>query len=154
MHGTAMLCYVTPKEHLGLPDREDVKAGMIAYKIAAHAADLAKGHPGAQERDDALSAARFEFRWEDQFELALDPGTARALHDESLPAAAAKTAHFCSMCGPKFCSMRLSHDLRGDGGETASQVALRLRQKSDEFRAGGFQLYGPLHAPAEVSPPG
>ena len=154
MHGTAMLCYVTPKEHLGLPDREDVKAGMIAYKIAAHAADLAKGHPGAQERDDALSAARFEFRWEDQFELALDPGTARALHDESLPAAAAKTAHFCSMCGPKFCSMRLSHDLRGDGGEMASQVALRLRHKSDEFRAGGFQLYGPLHAPAEVSPPG
>ncbi|MHB1535109.1 MAG: phosphomethylpyrimidine synthase ThiC [Acidimicrobiales bacterium] len=111
-YGTAMLCYVTPKEHLGLPGRDDVKAGMIAYKIAAHAADLAKGHPGAQERDDALSAARFEFRWEDQFELSLDPGTARDYHDETLPAAAAKGAQFCSMCGPKFCSMRISHDIR------------------------------------------
>ncbi len=112
MFGTAMLCYVTPKEHLGLPDRDDVKAGVIAYKIAAHAADLAKGHPGAQAWDDALSAARFEFRWEDQFNLALDPDTARSYHDETLPAAPAKTAHFCSMCGPKFCSMRISHDLR------------------------------------------
>ena len=112
MHGTAMLCYVTPKEHLGLPDRDDVKAGMIAYKIAAHAADVAKGHPGAQAWDDALSAARFEFRWEDQFNLALDPGTARRYHDATLPAAPAKTAHFCSMCGPKFCSMRISHDVR------------------------------------------
>jgi phosphomethylpyrimidine synthase len=111
-HGTAMLCYVTPKEHLGLPDRDDVKAGMIAYRIAAHAADIAKGHPRAQEWDDALSDARFEFRWEDQFELAIDPGTARAYHDETLPADAAKTAHFCSMCGPKFCPMQGSHDIR------------------------------------------
>ncbi len=111
-YGTAMLCYVTPKEHLGLPNREDVKAGMIAYKIAAHAADLAKGHPGAQEWDDALSAARFEFRWEDQFELSVDPETARSFHDEELPAAPAKAAHFCSMCGPKFCSMRISQDIR------------------------------------------
>jgi phosphomethylpyrimidine synthase len=110
--GTAMLCYVTPKEHLGLPARQDVKDGVIAYKIAAHAADVAKGHPGAQARDDALSRARFEFRWEDQFELALDPDRARELHDETLPAPAAKTAHFCSMCGPKFCSMRISHDIR------------------------------------------
>jgi phosphomethylpyrimidine synthase len=111
-YGTAMLCYVTPKEHLGLPDRDDVKAGMIAYKIAAHAADLAKGHPRAQAWDDALSAARFEFRWEDQFELSLDPEVARSYHDEELPAAPAKTAHFCSMCGPKFCSMRISQDIR------------------------------------------
>ncbi|MDA8046935.1 MAG: phosphomethylpyrimidine synthase ThiC [Actinomycetota bacterium] len=110
--GTAMLCYVTPKEHLGLPDRDDVKEGMIAYKIAAHAADLAKGHPGARDRDDALSRARFDFRWEDQFELSLDPDRARELHDRSLPAPAAKTAHFCSMCGPRFCSMKISHDLR------------------------------------------
>ncbi len=114
MHGTAMLCYVTPKEHLGLPDRDDVKQGMIAYKIAAHAADVAKGHPGAQAWDDALSKARFEFRWEDQFDLALDPDTARAYHDQTLPAGPAKTAHFCSMCGPKFCSMRISQDLRED----------------------------------------
>ncbi len=111
MHGTAMLCYVTPKEHLGLPDRSDVKEGLIAYKIAAHAADVAKGHPGAQARDDALSKARFEFRWNDQFNLALDPETARRYHDETLPAEAAKGARFCSMCGPKFCSMRISHDL-------------------------------------------
>jgi phosphomethylpyrimidine synthase len=111
-YGTAMLCYVTPKEHLGLPGRDDVKAGMVAYRIAAHAADLAKGHPRAQERDDALSDARFEFRWEDQFELAIDPGTARAYHDQTLPAGAAKTARFCSMCGPRFCSMRASHDIR------------------------------------------
>ncbi len=110
--GTAMLCYVTPKEHLGLPNRKDVKDGVIAYKIAAHAADLAKGHPGAQLRDDALSKARFEFRWEDQFNLSLDPDTARAFHDETLPAEPAKTAHFCSMCGPKFCSMRISHDVQ------------------------------------------
>ncbi|WP_111510398.1 phosphomethylpyrimidine synthase ThiC [Mycobacterium kyogaense] len=110
--GTAMLCYVTPKEHLGLPNRHDVKHGVIAYKIAAHAADLAKGHPRAQQRDDALSAARFEFRWEDQFNLSLDPDTARDFHDETLPATPAKTAHFCSMCGPKFCSMRISHDVR------------------------------------------
>src|SRR5271169_4824729 len=128
MHGTAMLCYVTPKEHLGLPDRDDVKAGMIAYKIAAHAADLAKGHPGAQAWDDALSAARFEFRWEDQFNLALDPGTARSYHDATLPAAPAKTAHFCSMCGPKFCSMRISHDVRAlaDAQGVSPEEALEL----------------------------
>ena len=136
MFGTAMLCYVTPKEHLGLPGKDDVKAGMIAYKIAAHAADLAKGHPGAQEWDDALSKARFEFRWEDQFELALDPATARAYHDETLPAAPAKTAHFCSMCGPKFCSMKISHELRAKGMTT----------KSAEFVAGGGQVYVPLEA--------
>ncbi|GGB34972.1 phosphomethylpyrimidine synthase [Flexivirga endophytica] len=111
-HGTAMLCYVTPKEHLGLPNRDDVKTGVITYKLAAHAADIAKGHPNARDWDDALSKARFEFRWEDQFNLSLDPETARAFHDESLPADAAKTAHFCSMCGPKFCSMRISQDIR------------------------------------------
>ncbi len=119
MHGTAMLCYVTPKEHLGLPDRNDVKEGMIAYKIAAHAADLAKGHPGAQVWDDALSAARFDFRWEDQFNLAMDPDTARSYHDATLPAGAAKSAHFCSMCGPNFCSMRISHDVRDRAGAAA-----------------------------------
>ncbi|MEU4548570.1 phosphomethylpyrimidine synthase ThiC [Nonomuraea dietziae] len=131
-YGTAMLCYVTPKEHLGLPDKEDVKTGVITYKIAAHAADLAKGHPKAQEWDDALSEARFEFRWEDQFELSLDPGTARSFHDETLPAAPAKTAHFCSMCGPKFCSMRISHDLRAAEG---------MRAKSEEFVRGGGEVY-------------
>ena len=110
--GTAMLCYVTPKEHLGLPDRNDVKDGVIAYKIAAHAADLAKGHPAAQLRDDALSRARFEFRWVDQFNLSLDPDTARAYHDETLPKEAHKVAHFCSMCGPKFCSMKITQDVR------------------------------------------
>jgi phosphomethylpyrimidine synthase len=114
--GTAMLCYVTPKEHLGLPDRDDVKTGVITYKIAAHAADLAKGHPAAKARDDALSRARFEFRWEDQFNLSLDPDTARSFHDETLPKEAHKLAHFCSMCGPKFCSMRISHDIRAEGG--------------------------------------
>src|ERR671936_1278794 len=111
-HGASMLCYVTPKEHLGLPDREDVKQGVIAYKIAAHAADLAKGHPAAQLRDDALSRARFEFRWEDQFNLSLDPETARAFHDETLPKEAHKVAHFCSMCGPKFCSMEITQQVR------------------------------------------
>jgi phosphomethylpyrimidine synthase len=136
--GTAMLCYVTPKEHLGLPDRDDVKAGVIAYKIAAHAADLAKGHPGAREWDDALSKARFEFRWEDQFNLSLDPDTARAYHDETLPAAPAKTAHFCSMCGPKFCSMRISQDIRKAADD---QVEIGLRQKAEEFRASGGELY-------------
>ena len=114
-YGAAMVCYVTPKEHLGLPNRDDVKAGVIAYKIAAHAADLAKGHPRAQEWDDAMSEARFEFRWDDQFNLSLDPVTARELHDETLPAAGAKLAHFCSMCGPKFCSMKLTED-PCDGG--------------------------------------
>ena len=138
-HGTAMLCYVTPKEHLGLPNRDDVKAGMIAYKIAAHAADVAKGHPRAQEWDDALSHARFEFRWDDQFNLALDPDTARSYHDETLPAGPAKTAHFCSMCGPKFCSMRISHDIRAQA--SASVVELGMKQKASEFLAGGAQLY-------------
>jgi phosphomethylpyrimidine synthase len=145
MHGTALLCYVTPKEHLGLPDRDDVKAGMIAYKIAAHAADLAKGHVGAKEWDDALSRARFEFRWEDQFALALDPETARSYHDETLPATPAKTAHFCSMCGPKFCSMRISQDVRNlaESSGTSLEEALELgmRDKSEEFRASGSELY-------------
>ena len=145
MAGTAMLCYVTPKEHLGLPNLEDVKQGMIAYKIAAHAADLAKGHPGAQVWDDALSRARFEFRWEDQFNLAMDPGTARAYHDATLPAEPAKTAHFCSMCGPKFCSMRISHDVRAyaasKGMDVATAVEIGLKEKSDEFRAAGAEVY-------------
>ncbi|SNS99171.1 hydroxymethylpyrimidine synthase [Actinomadura meyerae] len=147
-HGTAMLCYVTPKEHLGLPDREDVKAGVIAYKIAAHAADLAKGHPGAQAWDDALSDARFDFRWEDQFNLSLDPETARAFHDATLPAAPAKTAHFCSMCGPHFCSMKITRDVRryaderGLDGEAA--LAAGMREKAAEFRAAGGRLRLPL----------
>jgi phosphomethylpyrimidine synthase len=110
--GTAMLCYVTPKEHLGLPDRDDVKQGIIAYKIAAHAADVAKGHPGARARDDALSQARFDFRWQDQFNLGLDPETAKEYHDETLPKDSAKVAHFCSMCGPKFCSMKITQEVR------------------------------------------
>src|ERR687891_390351 len=135
-YGTAMLCYVTPKEHLGLPDRDDVKAGVIAYKIAAHAADLAKGHPGASERDDALSTARFEFRWQDQFELSLDPETARSFHDETLPAEPAKSAHFCSMCGPKFCSMRISQDVRryaeDRGLDSAEAIEAGMREKSAE----------------------
>jgi len=145
MHGTAMLCYVTPKEHLGLPDRDDVKAGMIAYKIAAHAADVSKGHPGAQAWDDALSAARFEFRWEDQFNLALDPGTARRYHDATLPAAPAKTAHFCSMCGPKFCSMRISHDVRAladsEGVSPEEALELGMKAKAVEFRSTGGDIY-------------
>ncbi|MBK6782111.1 MAG: phosphomethylpyrimidine synthase ThiC [Gemmatimonadetes bacterium] len=132
-YGTAMLCYVTPKEHLGLPNREDVKAGVIAYKIAAHAADLAKGHPGALAWDHALSKARFEFRWEDQFHLALDPVTARAYHDETLPAAGAKVAHFCSMCGPKFCSMQITQDIRA--------AAQGMAEKAAEFRASGGEVY-------------
>jgi phosphomethylpyrimidine synthase len=148
MYGTAMLCYVTPKEHLGLPDRDDVKAGVIAYKIAAHAADLAKGHPGAQAWDDALSQARFEFRWEDQFNLALDPETARAYHDQTLPAEPAKTAHFCSMCGPKFCSMRITQDLRryadAQGVPVADAVAAGMREKSEEFQRSGGQVYLPI----------
>ncbi len=143
--GTSMLCYVTPKEHLGLPDREDVKAGVIAYRIAAHAADLAKGHPGAQEWDDALSRARFEFRWEDQFNLSLDPVTAREYHDETLPAAGAKVAHFCSMCGPKFCSMRITQDVRdfaeAHGLTDADALEAGLREKAGEFRARGAELY-------------
>ena len=144
-YGTAMLCYVTPKEHLGLPDREDVRTGVITYKIAAHAADLAKGHPRAQEWDDALSKARFEFRWEDQFELSLDPSTARSYHDETLPAAPAKTAHFCSMCGPKFCSMRISQDIRDYAAEhgVADEVAVELgmKEKAAEFVSGGAEVY-------------
>ena len=134
--GTAMLCYVTPKEHLGLPDRDDVKTGVITYRIAAHAADLAKGHPAARLRDDALSRARFAFRWEDQFNLSLDPTTARRYHDETLPRDAHKTAHFCSMCGPKFCSMRISQDLRAEATRLAG-----LDGKGAEFRAGGGALY-------------
>ena len=130
--GTAMLCYVTPKEHLGLPDKDDVKEGLIAYKIAAHAADLAKGHPLAQLRDDALSKARFEFRWEDQFNLSLDPVTARAFHDETLPAEGAKIAHFCSMCGPKFCSMKISHDIRDHAASL--EAAEGMKGKAEEFR--------------------
>ena len=144
-YGTAMLCYVTPKEHLGLPDRQDVKDGVIAYKIAAHAADLAKGHPGAQAWDDALSKARFEFRWRDQFELSLDPETARAYHDETLPAEGAKTAHFCSMCGPKFCSMRISQDVRdyaaAHGVGDAEAIELGMKEKSVEFVARGAEVY-------------
>ncbi len=135
-YGTAMLCYVTPKEHLGLPDRDDVKAGVIAYRIAAHAADLAKGHPRAKEWDDALSKARFEFRWEDQFNLSLDPVTARAFHDETLPAEGAKVAHFCSMCGPRFCSMRISQDIR-------EEAKAGMAQKAAEFRESGGEIYVP-----------
>lgn len=138
MYGTAMLCYVTPKEHLGLPNKDDVREGVIAYKIAAHAADLAKGHPAAQIRDDALSKARFEFRWHDQFNLALDPERARAYHDETLPAEAAKVAHFCSMCGPKFCSMRISHDLRKN---MKSDVEKGMEQKAEEFKKQGSRIY-------------
>jgi phosphomethylpyrimidine synthase len=141
-YGTAMLCYVTPKEHLGLPNKDDVKTGVITYKIAAHAADLAKGHPGANERDDALSKARFEFRWRDQFALSLDPVTAEQFHDETLPAEQAKTAHFCSMCGPKFCSMRISQDIRdkfGDGSEQERIVG--MREKSAAFRDSGGTVY-------------
>ena len=150
-YGTAMLCYVTPKEHLGLPNRKDVKDGVIAYKIAAHAADLAKGHPGAQKRDDALSRARFEFRWDDQFNLSLDPETAREFHDETLPAPAAKGAHFCSMCGPHFCSMKITQDVRdyaaAQGLKPDDALAVGMRDKADAFRDGGQQLYVP-DAPA------
>jgi phosphomethylpyrimidine synthase len=133
-YGTAMLCYVTPKEHLGLPDRNDVKDGVIAYKIAAHAADLAKGHPTARERDDALSRARFEFRWKDQFNLALDPETAEKFHDQTLPADGAKLAHFCSMCGPKFCSMKISQEVR-DYAESG------MAEKSEAFLQEGGAIY-------------
>ena len=136
--GTAMLCYVTPKEHLGLPNRDDVKTGVITYRIAAHAADLAKGHPQAQLRDNAISRARFEFRWEDQFNLGLDPDTARQFHDETLPKEAHKVAHFCSMCGPKFCSMKISHDIREDTLRMEGMAA-----KSTEFKATGSQVYIP-----------
>ncbi|TIM54104.1 phosphomethylpyrimidine synthase ThiC [Mesorhizobium sp.] len=140
--GTAMLCYVTPKEHLGLPDRDDVKTGVITYKIAAHAADLAKGHPAAKLRDDALSRARFEFRWEDQFNLSLDPETARAFHDETLPKDAHKVAHFCSMCGPKFCSMRISHDIRDAAREQGAKQE-GMTAMAEKYRHGG-DLYVPV----------
>ncbi|EPX62028.1 Hydroxymethylpyrimidine phosphate synthase ThiC [Cystobacter fuscus DSM 2262] len=143
--GTAMLCYVTPKEHLGLPNREDVKEGVITYKIAAHAADLAKGHPGAQARDNALSKARFEFRWEDQFNLSLDPERARAFHDETLPAEGAKVAHFCSMCGPQFCSMKITQDVRDYAQKVGAseQHALEagMAEKSEEFKKAGGEVY-------------
>ncbi|TDW70466.1 phosphomethylpyrimidine synthase ThiC [Kribbella pratensis] len=146
--GTAMLCYVTPKEHLGLPDRDDVKTGVITYKIAAHAADLAKGHPGAQAWDDTLSKARFEFRWEDQFNLSLDPDTARSFHDETLPAEPAKTAHFCSMCGPKFCSMRITADIRAyaeEHGLTSTEaIEAGFAEMSETFKAADQKLYLPL----------
>lgn len=154
-YGCAMLCYVTPKEHLGLPNKEDVKTGLITYKLAAHAADLAKGHPGAQVRDNALSKARFEFRWEDQFNLSLDPDTARAFHDETLPQESGKVAHFCSMCGPKFCSMKISQEVRDYAKENPALQTLGegievkmladplegMKQKSEEFLAKGSELY-------------
>jgi phosphomethylpyrimidine synthase len=153
-YGTAMLCYVTPKEHLGLPDRDDVKDGVIAYKIAAHAADLAKGHPGAQDRDDALSRARFEFRWKDQFNLSLDPTTARSFHDETLPAEAAKQAHFCSMCGPHFCSMKITQDVREYAAQhgVSPEEALNkgMEERAQRFREGGGDLYA---QPSPSSPP-
>ena len=144
-YGTAMLCYVTPKEHLGLPNRADVKEGVIAYKIAAHAADVAKGHPGAQAWDNALSKARFEFRWADQFNLSLDPETALKYHDETLPAEPAKTAHFCSMCGPKFCSMKITQDVRDfaarQGVDESVAIELGMKSKADEFLDKGAEIY-------------
>jgi phosphomethylpyrimidine synthase len=147
-YGTAMLCYVTPKEHLGLPDRTDVKTGIITYKIAAHAADVAKGHPGARARDDALSKARFEFRWMDQFNLSLDPDTARNFHDETLPKDSAKVAHFCSMCGPKFCSMKITQEVREfakqKGLSEAQALDEGMETKSGEFRRGGGEIYIPI----------
>lgn len=141
--GCAMLCYVTPKEHLGLPNKDDVKTGIITYKIAAHAADLAKGHPGAQIRDNALSKARFEFRWEDQFNLGLDPDTARSFHDETLPKDSAKVAHFCSMCGPKFCSMKITQEVREYAANQPVEVAVEegMREQAERFRQEGSQLY-------------
>jgi phosphomethylpyrimidine synthase len=145
---TAMLCYVTPKEHLGLPDRDDVKQGIIAYKIAAHAADVAKGHPGARARDDALSQARFDFRWEDQFNLGLDPDTARAFHDETLPKDSAKVAHFCSMCGPKFCSMKITQEVRefaaAKGIAEQEGIAAGMQAKAQEFNRAGGEFYIPI----------
>jgi phosphomethylpyrimidine synthase len=148
--GTAMLCYVTPKEHLGLPDRDDVKQGLIAYKIAAHAADIAKGHPGARARDDAMSKARFEFRWHDQFNLGLDPDTARDFHDETLPKDSSKEAHFCSMCGPKFCSMKITQDVRDfaekQGVREDEALARGMAAKSAEFKAAGGEFYVPVES--------
>ncbi|MDB5986239.1 MAG: thiC, partial [Nevskia sp.] len=143
--GTAMLCYVTPKEHLGLPDKDDVREGIITYKIAAHAADLAKGHPAAQVRDNALSKARFEFRWEDQFNLGLDPEKAKEFHDETLPQEGAKLAHFCSMCGPHFCSMKITQDVRDYaakiGADEQAALAKGMAEKSAEFREQGAEVY-------------
>jgi phosphomethylpyrimidine synthase len=152
--GCAMLCYVTPKEHLGLPDRDDVKTGVVTYKIAAHAGDLAKGHPAAKIRDDALSRARFEFRWEDQFNLALDPETARDFHDQTLPKEAHKVAHFCSMCGPKFCSMEITREIRDTfGSARAPNAAEGMAEKAAEFREKGGEIYlsedGTVREPAE-----
>ncbi|HWS39671.1 MAG TPA: phosphomethylpyrimidine synthase ThiC, partial [Arenimonas sp.] len=139
--GTAMLCYVTPKEHLGLPNKHDVREGLMAYKIAAHAADLAKGHSGAQARDNALSKARFEFRWEDQFNLGLDPERAREYHDETMPKQAHKAAHFCSMCGPHFCSMKISQDVRDFADQ--QEIEKGMQEKSKEFLAQGAEVYKP-----------
>ena len=145
-----MLCYVTPKEHLGLPDRDDVKQGIIAYKIAAHAADVAKGHPGSRARDDALSKARFEFRWMDQFNLSLDPDTARDFHDETLPKDSSKVAHFCSMCGPKFCSMKITQEVREfaakQGVDEAHALEEGMHAKSEEFRRAGGEIYIPIQS--------
>jgi len=144
-YGTAMLCYVTPKEHLGLPNKQDVRDGIIAYKIAAHAADLGKGHPGAQTRDNALSKARFEFRWQDQFNLSLDPEKALEFHDETLPQEGAKQAHFCSMCGPHFCSMKITQDVRDyareHGLDETEALAKGMEEKSDEFVKTGAEVY-------------
>ncbi|MEE4290056.1 MAG: phosphomethylpyrimidine synthase ThiC, partial [Erythrobacter sp.] len=160
-YGTAMLCYVTPKEHLGLPDRDDVKVGVVTYKLAAHAADLAKGHPAAQVRDDALSKARFEFRWRDQFNLSLDPDTAEQYHDQTLPAEGAKTAHFCSMCGPKFCSMKISQEVRdfaakqnsdpdsflaATSPEAVEEAEKGMEEMSKLYDAKGRKLYLPEDA--------
>ena len=144
--GCAMLCYVTPKEHLGLPNKQDVKEGLMAYKIAAHAADLAKGHPGAQLRDNALSKARFEFRWEDQFNLGLDPTTARAYHDETLPKQSGKVAHFCSMCGPKFCSMKISQEVReyasaNTEGNVDKAIDEGMAAMAEQYEKQGRKLY-------------
>ena len=139
-YGTAMLCYVTPKEHLGLPDKEDVRTGIITYKLAAHAADLAKGWPGAQLRDNALSKARFEFRWRDQFRLSLDPERAESFHDETLPAEGAKIAHFCSMCGPKFCSMKITQEVRDYADKQKAQQQ-GMEEKAIEFVKKGAKLY-------------
>jgi phosphomethylpyrimidine synthase len=175
--GTAMLCYVTPKEHLGLPDRDDVKVGVVTYKLAAHAADLAKGHPAARLHDDALSRARFEFRWRDQFNLSLDPDTAEAFHDQTLPAEGAKTAHFCSMCGPKFCSMKITQEVRefarlqeqsaastlsldgrgqgeGDGGApvTSSEAEAGMAEMSKRFEEAGGEIYLPADVTTESRP--
>ena len=155
-YGTAMLCYVTPKEHLGLPNKKDVKDGVITYKIAAHAADLAKGHPGAQLRDDALSDARFEFRWEDQFNLGLDPETAQEFHDETLPAQGAKVAHFCSMCGPHFCSMKITQDVRdyaaGKGLAAEQALAAGMREKAEEFKKAGSEIYRAVETDDKPAP--